>query len=272
MSLGGNLQSSSASSNIAGGARIVNFLHRIEKAYEMWVKISSLYNSINDLIGLFSLDISDLMDISKLADYIRGDFLNELKNQFTMSNRVNVKLTVANLPNALCDKVLTRIRAKNLSKNNTAQEIIGLLLSGFAMVSMKFSPCYFTYAYNGIDGVFQTPEFLENKFVVLEAKGGSGSLKKVNNPFGIGKVKQMYDRWIIDRINKLQSPFLLNNTKRQLVAASQSHNILDTSLFAMIVKADLRRNHYKFYIGAKSFPGINENSVNLLDKWGSPFE
>jgi RHS repeat-associated protein len=272
MNIGSNMQGNSARANMAGGARVVNFLHRLEDAYQMWEKVSSLYNTTKELLGLFSLDISDLMDISKLADFIKEDFLDKLKTQLKENNRVNVKLTVANLPNALCDKILTKVKAKNLNKNNTAQEIIGLLLSGFAMVSMKFSPCYFTYAYHGIDGVFRTPDSLGNKFVVLEAKGGSGRLIKVNNPDGPGQIRQMYDRWIRDRISKLNPIFMYDNTKNQLEKAAESHNKLTTSLFAMIVKADLRKGHYKFYLGAKSFPGINENSIDPLGKWGSPFE
>jgi hypothetical protein len=212
------------------------------------------------------------MDISKLADFISEDFLDELKTQLTNSNRVNVKLTVADLPNALCDKVLTKVKAKNLNKNNTSQEIIGLLLSGFAMVSMKFSPCYFTYAYHGIDGVFQTPDFLGNKFVVLETKGGSGKLLKTNDPDGLGKIKQMYDRWIKNRISNLNPIFMYDNTKNQLEEAAKSQNKLATSLFAMIVKADLRKGQYKFYLGAKSYPGINELDPNPLNRWGTPFE
>jgi hypothetical protein len=266
MAIGGNMQGNNARANIACGTRVVNFLHRLEKAYQMWEKVSSMYNTLHDLLGLFSLDISDLMDISKLADFISEDFLGELKTQLKNSNRVNVKLTVANLPNALCDKVLAKVKAKNLNKNNTAQEIIGLLLSGFAMVTMKFSPQYFIYSYHGIDGVFRTPDSLGNKFVILEAKGGSSTLRKVNNLKGTGKIKQMYDRWIIDRIGQLQAPFFLNDAKNQLVAASKSPNKLATSLFAMIVKADLRKGQYKFYIGAKSFPGIDETSLNPLDK------
>lgn len=169
------------------------------------------------------------------------------------------------LPNDICDKILKKMKAKSGVKNNTVQEIIGLLASWFAFTTLQFETTVFTYDVTGLDGLIRAPMY-ENMFVVLEAKGGSSTLGRVNDPYNKGhKIRQMYDVWIETRLEQLR---VFNSSKHKDMADLKKAINMSHPMLAMIVKADLRPNQYKFHIGLKMYPGINETT----NKWGKYFD
>jgi hypothetical protein len=187
---------------------------------------------------------------------------------------VNIHMKVADLPNQLCDKILTKMKAKGAVKNNVAQEIIGMLATALALTALQFKVEHMFYAHTGLDGIARAPAY-DNAFIALECKGGSGKLKKVQNPYNpnLPRVKQMHDVWTKDRVKDFTS---FNYQKYSLVNMLPPKSIddlkktMDTlfpDLFAMIVNADLRPGKYTFHMGMKDYPGINK-----VNHWKSPFE
>ncbi|MDO5577228.1 MAG: hypothetical protein Q4F84_09120, partial [Fibrobacter sp.] len=87
-----------------------------------------------------------------------------------------------------------------------------------------------------------------------------------NDPNNNGKkIKQMYNTWILTRLIKLQNDNIKNHND-----ISELKTAINTSspMLAIIVKADLRPNQYKFHIGLKMYPGICETT----NKWGKYFD
>ena len=255
-------QASKNSGDISTGANAIRLLRTLNNAYKMWEKIGAFYGRMKDLINLLSFDVSDLMELVKLTSNIENEIGQKINNVYT--SKVGISAHI-NLPNTMCDKILTKMRAKAGVKNNTVQEIIGLLASWFAFTTLEFKTTVFTYDVTGLDGLLRAPMY-ENMFVVLEAKGGSSTLGRVNDPSNKGKkTRQMYDKWIESRLVKLRD-FNVKQSNDKIDLSNAINN--SSPMFAMIVKADLRPNKYKFHIGLKMYPGISETT----NKWGKYFD
>jgi RHS repeat-associated protein len=274
MAIGNSNQSRSNASNVAAGARARNVLKTIQNAYKAWDKITEIYGRVNDFVGLLSLDLSDIMDIANLYNIVENKFGEALKEGMNQAN-VNIHMKVFDLPNKLCDKILTKMKAKEGVKNNAAQEVIGMLATALALTALQFNVEHMFYAHTGLDGIARAPAY-DNVFIALESKGGSSRLGYVKNPVKgalPAKIRQMHDVWIADRIDS----FIKYNDYRYTLINMLSpqsiqdlRNTMDTpnpDLLAMIVKADLRPGKYTFHVGMKDYPGINR-----INHWKSPFE
>jgi RHS repeat-associated protein len=268
MAIGNSNQSRSNAANVSAGARAQKFLKTIQNAYKAWDKISEMYGQMEDFIGLLSLDLSDIMDFANLYNSVEKKLGKALKDAMK-GGKVNIHMEVLDLPDNLCKKMLSRMKAEKVGQNNAVQEVIGMLGTALAFTALNMKVEHLFYSYHGLDGIarMKTP----NRFVVLECKGGRSKLALVNHPSkpNAPKVRQMHDVWIRDRseifVNKNRSSVVSLNFMSQKTIEDFSKVYKKGPMLAMVVKTNLSKG--KFHVGIKSYTGINK-----LNHWQAPFE
>jgi hypothetical protein len=120
--------------------------------------------------------------------------------------------------------------------------LIGGAIAALITTLLGWKTTSIAASYTGVDAIMKIPKL--GVFAVVEAKGGSGTLGMTADG------KQMYDRWIVTRIDKALRENL-NAADRTSLKAQRNG-----PLIATIISSDLTVDSPYIAIKVQTYPGI----------------
>jgi hypothetical protein len=223
-------------------------------------RFMNLVDQIQDLADIFFGGPAFFMELAETAAKasLFGTLLNSVKSFGPgLPHAMTASLPI---PQSVV-KQLSKI-TKGASKSDKLQEIVGTVATNFVARALGFRIVSFNLAYHGIDAVYVAKVGGMDMYVIAESKGGKSKLSK-----GAAKGDQMYQNWIDESINQLETKNRTANGYADFVQANKAH----IPMLAAIVKLDIETNDPHLFFGVHLYPTIG-NYDGITKRWGNPFE
>jgi hypothetical protein len=195
---------------------------------------------------LFSLDVDDIAEMM-------GPITSGITDLIKIGGEVHIPIP----------RIVNKIKKafgslKGFLETNIAQELIGGIAAVLAAKALGFETTAMGVGYHGFDVIMWDPYF--GRYVVMEAKGGSGTLNKASG--------QMYDTWIDTRWKKIVAEYGDKPGEGPRLVAEQKK-----PMWVLIVKLDIRETSRKQELCMKIQTYVpNTPGNNSIKSWGAPFE